>query len=97
MNECTLNKPLDLEVSAEKLLEAVKLFSEHIYDATKIFIGNPWDLIEIDMSEIPRNCYFISEQCAEKGKMYQVTDGELKRMLYDFIEKYPDRVFRGKK
>ena len=97
MNECTLSRASNLEISAEKLLEAVKIFSEHIYDATEIFMGNPWDLIEIDMSEFPRNCYFISEQCVEKGKMYHITDGELKRMLYDFIEKYPDRVFRGKK
>ena len=97
MNECTVNKTSNLEVSAEKLLEAVKQFSEQIYIATEIFMGNPWDLIEIDMSEIPRNCYFISEQYVEKGKMYHVTDGELKRMLYDFIEKYPDRIFRGKK
>lgn len=29
--------------------------------------------------------------------MYHVTDDEIKRMLYDFIEKYPDRVFKGKK
>lgn len=97
MNECTVNKALDLEISAEKLLEAVKLFSEHIYDATEIFMGNPWDLIEIDMSEIPSNCYFISDNCVEKNKMYHVADSELKRMLYDFIEKYPDRVFKGRK
>lgn len=97
MNECTVNKALDLEISAEKLLEAVKLFSEHIYDATEIFMGNPCDLIEIDMSEIPKNCYFISDNCVEKNKLYHVTDSEMKRMLYDFIEKYPDRVFRSKK
>ena len=97
MNECTVNKASSLDVSAEKLLEAVKQFSKHIFDATEIFMGNPFDLIEIDMSEIPSNCYFISDNCVEKNKMYRVTDGELKRMLYDFIEKYPDRVFRGKK
>lgn len=97
MNECTLSRASNLEISAEKLLEAVNLFSEHIYDATEIFMGNPWDLIEIDMSEIPRHCYFISDNCVEKNKLYHVTDGELKRMLYDFIEKYPDKVFRGKK
>lgn len=97
MNECTVNKTSSLEISAEKLLEAVNQFREHIYDATEIFMGNPFDLIEIDMSEIPRNCYFISDNCVEKNKMYHVTDGELKRMLYDFIEKYPDRVFKGEK
>lgn len=97
MNECTINRASPLEISAEKLLEAVKQFKEHIYEATEIFMGNPFDLIEIDMSEIPSNCYFISDNCVEKNKMYHVTDDELKRMLYDFIEKYPDRVFRGKK
>lgn len=97
MNECTVNKTSHLEVSAEKLLEAVEQFSEHIYNATEIFIGNPFDLIEIDMSEIPRNCYFISNNCVEKNKMYHVTDDYLKRELYRFIENYPDRVFKGKK
>lgn len=96
MNEYTVNKTSSLDISAEKLLEAVKQFREHIYEATEIFIGNPFDLIEIDMSKIPRNCYFISNNCVEKNKMYHVTDDELKRMLYDFIEKYPDRVFKGK-
>lgn len=97
MNEYTVNKASSLDVSAEKLLEAVKQFSEHIYETTEIFMGNPFDLIEIDMSEIPSNCYFISDNCVEKNKMYHVTNDELKRMLYDFIEKYPDRVFKGKK
>ena len=97
MNEYTVNKASPLEVSVEKFLEAVEQFNEHIYHATEIFMGNPFDLIEIDMSEIPSNCYFISNNCVEKNKMYHVTDGELKRRLYDFIEKYPNRVFRGKK
>ena len=96
MIEYAVNKTSSLDINAEKLLEAVKQFCEHIYEATEIFIGNPFDLIEIDMSEIPRNCYFISNNCVEKNKIYHVTDDELKRMLYDFIEKYPDRVFKGK-
>ena len=97
MNEYTVAKTSSLDISAEKFLEVVKQFSEHIYNATEIFMGNPFDLIEIDMSEIPSNCYFISENSVERNKMYHVTDGALKRMLYDFIEKYPDRVFRGKR
>ena len=97
MNECAVNMASSLDISVEKILEAVEQFSEHIYDATEIFMGNPFDLIEINMSEIPSNCYFISNDCVEKNKMYHVIDGELKRRLYDFIEKYPDRVFRGKK
>lgn len=97
MNECTVNRASSLDISAEKLLEAVKQFGEHIYNATEIFMGNPFDLIEIDMSEIPSNCYFISNNYIEKNKMYHVTDGELKKALYQFIENYPDRVFKGKK
>ena len=97
MNECTINMASSLDVSIEKLLEAVKQFEEHIYEVTEIFMGNPFDLIEIDMSEIPNNCYFISDNCVERNKIYHVTNSELKRMLYDFIEKYPDRVFKGKK
>ena len=97
MNECAVNMASSLDISVEKFLEAVEQFSEHIYDATEIFMGNPFDLIEINMSEIPSNCYFISNDCVEKNKMYHVTDSELKRILYDFTSKYPDRVFRGKK
>ena len=98
MNEYTVtNKTSSLDISAEKLLEAVKQFSEHIYEATEIFMGNPFDLIEIDMSEIPSNCYFISDSLVEKNTMYHITNDELKRMLYDFIEKYPDRVFKGER
>ena len=86
-----------LENETKKLLEAIKQLSETLYEATEIFMGNPFDLIEIDMSKIPSNCFFISSQYMEKGKIYKVEDGELKRSLYEFIEKYPDRVFRGKK
>lgn len=88
---------LDLEISLDKLLEAVEQFSESIYKATDIFIGNPLDLIEIDMSQIPRNCYFISQHNIDKGTMLKVENEEFKRMLYGFIEEHPDRVFRGEK
>ena len=81
----------------DKLLKAVEQFCESIYETTEIFIGNPFDLIEIDMSEIPSNCFFISEPCIERGVMYRTKDDWLKRELYKFIEEYPDRVFRGKK
>ena len=97
MNKYSVNKTSSLDISVEKILEAIKQFSKHIYKATEIFMGNPFDLIEINMSEIPSNYYFISDNCVEKNKMYHVTDDEMKRMLYDFIEKYPDRVFKGKR
>lgn len=88
---------LDLEMSLDKLLEAVEQFSEHIYEATEIFFGNPFDLIKMDMSKIPCNCYFVSHYGIDEGKLHKVEDGELKRELYEFIEKHPDRAFRGKK
>lgn len=88
---------LDLNMSLDKLLEAVERFSESIYKATDIFLGNPLDLIELDMSKIPPNCYFVSHYDIDKGKFYKVEDEELKRALYDFIEKHPDRAFRGRK
>ena len=88
---------LDLNMSLDKLLEAVEQFSECIYKATNIFLGNPFDLIKMDMNEISPNCYFISDHNLDLGKMYKVEEGELKRDLYKFIEEHPDRVFRGKK
>ena len=78
-------------------LKAVDQFCEHIYDETEIFIGNPFDLIDIDMYEIPSNCYFISDNHIDMGTMFKIEDDDLKRMYYNFIENFPDRVFRGKK
>jgi hypothetical protein len=97
MNECTVNKVSSSDISVEKLLEAIKQFSETLYEITNIFLGNPSDLIEIDMSKIPSNCFFISDQHINKGEMLKIENGELKRSLYEFIEEHPDRVFRGKK
>lgn len=88
---------LDLEMSLDKLLEAIKQFDERIYEVTEIFFGNPFDLIKMDMSKIPRNCYFVSHYGIDEGKLYKVEDVELKRELYEFIEKHPDRAFRGRK
>ena len=86
-----------IDCNMEKLLESIKQFSETLYETTEIFMGNPFDLIEIDMSKIPCNCFFISSHHINKGEMFKVNDGELKRSLYEFIEEFPDRVFRGKK
>ena len=88
---------LDLSMSLDKLLEAVEQFSESVYKATNIFLGNPFDLIKMDMSKIPCNCYFVSDHNLDLGKMYKVEKDELKRDLYKFIEEHPDRVFRGRK
>ena len=88
---------LDLNMSLDKLLEAVEQFNEAIYKATDIFLGNPFDLIKMDMNKIPRHCYFVSHYDIDKGKFYKVEKEELKRDLYKFIEEHPDRVFRGRK
>lgn len=85
------------ELNIDKFFEAVEQFKERIYETTTIFIGNPLDLIEMDMSEIPSNCYFISNSNMDRGEMYKVEGGDLKRSLYEFIEEFPDRVFQGKK
>lgn len=86
-----------IEDNMKKLLEAIKQSLEILYETTEIFMGNPFDLIEIDMSKIPRNCFFVSSHHINKGEMFKVNDGELKRSLYEFIEEFPDRVFRGEK
>ena len=86
-----------IDYNMEKLLEAIKQLSETLYKTSEIFMGNPFDLIEMDMSKIPRNCFFVSSHHINKGEMFKVNDGELKRSLYEFIEEFPDRVFRGEK
>lgn len=93
----TTNKDLTLEMDMDKFLKAIEQFSEHVYEMTEILLGNPFDLIEIDMYKIPSNCVFISDYHIDKGTMYQIKDSELKRSLYDFIKKHPDGVFRGKR
>ena len=100
MSEYITNKPLtasDLGMSLDKLLEAVNQLNEDMYKITKIFLGHPLDLIKLDMSEIPCNCYFVCHYGIDIGKLYKVEDGEMKRELYEFIQKHPDRAFRGRK
>ena len=87
----------DMDDGMNKFLEAVEQFCETIYQSTEILLANPLDLIELDLSSIPCNCYFISDSHVEKGTMLKIEDSPLKRDLYKFIEDFPDRVFRGKK
>ena len=86
-----------MEDSMNKFLKAIEQFAEAVYQSTEILLANPFDLMKIDLSEIPGNCYFISDHHVEKGTMYKVEDDDLKRSLYEFIEEFPDRVLRGKK
>lgn len=79
----------------DKIKNFLELTSEICYKTTEIFIGNPFDLIEMDMSKIPSNCFFISDYHVNKGEMLKLNDGEIKRDAYKFIKEFPDRVFRG--
>jgi hypothetical protein len=89
------NEKIDFsEEALNKFVEAVEKFR---LDCVKIFLGNPFDLIEMDMSEIPSDCYFISNQDVEKGKLLLVKDDMMKEELYKFAQMFPDRVFRGLK
>lgn len=88
---------IEQNMSIDKFLEAVEQFCESIYKATEIFMGNPFDLIEMDLSKIPCNYYFVSDNCVDRGVMLYVKNDEFKRALYEFIEEHPDRVFRGNK
>ena len=90
-------KACDMDDGMNKFLEAVEQFCETIYQSTEILLANPLDLRELDLSDIPCNCYFISDSHFEKGKMLKIEDSLLKRDLSKLIEDFPERVFRGKK
>ena len=77
--------------------KAVEDFSEHLYQLTKIFIMNPEDIMRLDLNDFSDNTFIISVCSVEPGQAYAIQDSPLKRQLYEFIEKHPDRVFRGKK
>lgn len=97
MSEYITNKISDVDISLDKILKVIEESDKRMYEATEIFLGNPYDLIQIDMLEIPRNCVFISSCYVPMGEFEHVKDGELKRDLYKFSKEHPDRVFRGQK
>ena len=97
MSEYITNKTSDVDISLDKILKVIEEFDRHMYEATEIFLANPYDLLKINMSVIPRNCVFISNHNMNESTMAHIKDGELKRDLYKFIEEHPDRVFRGQK
>lgn len=92
---CRYNE-IDEEVTINQLVEVIKQSNEFGYEATVIFVGHPLDLAAIDVYEFPSTCYFVSNQYVPKGAIYQA-DGYWKRFWYEFINEYPDKVFRGKK
>lgn len=85
------------EFNLEALKQSIKDFKELVYETTNIFIGNPSDIININMYDIPSNCIFIGLRYFNKGEMYKIENSQLKRSLYEFANEYPDKVFRGKK
>ena len=81
----------------DNLKKAVDDFSEHLYQLTKIFIMNPEDIMRLDLNDFSNNTFIISVSSVAPGQAYAIQDSPLKRQLYEFIEKHPDRVFRGKR
>lgn len=62
---------------------------------TKIFFVHPLDLISMNMSEMPDNTIYISDNNVKRGNIYLVHDEELRKQLYAFAKQFPDRVSRG--
>lgn len=79
----------------EALIYAVKKFD---YDTTTIVFMNPSDILELDMEDYSGCIYFISQIALERGTACVLKeDSEAKRCAYDFIKRYPDRVWNGEK
>lgn len=81
----------------DALKSAVDKFSKDLYDATEICLANPKTLLSMNMSEIPGNIWFISQEHIKDGNVVVITDAGLKREVYKFCEEHPDRFFKGKK
>lgn len=77
----------------DELLNACKKID---YESTQIILGNPSDLLKIDMDKFSSYHYFISNYYLKQGELLLVKDSDLKEMLYAFVKNNPDRVFRGK-
>ena len=77
----------------DNLLNAVKKID---YDTTQIFLGNPTDLLKMDMDKFSVYCCFISVSHIKRGKLLLVKDGKVKEELCKFAKNNPDRVFRGR-
>ena len=64
----------------------------------KICLMNPLSIVDFDLKMFPENCYFISDLFVKQN--YAVlfdNDDEDKKQFCDFIKKFKDRVFQGKK
>lgn len=86
----------------EQLIDALNKFSIVIkgnsYKNAKILLINPLDLLDLHMEDCPQNCYFISkiDQPLHSALML-VEDTDEKKQVWNFIQKFPDRVFRREK
>lgn len=86
----------------EKLIDALNKFLVVVDDITykdaKILLMNPSQLLDLPMEDCPQNCYFISKIDQHPGSVIMlVDDSEDKKQFWDFIKKFPDRVFQGQK
>lgn len=86
----------------EQLIDALNKFfivvEDIAYKDAKILLMNPLELLDLPMESCPQNCYFISkiDQPLHSAIML-VEDSDEKKQAWDFIKKFPDRVFRGEK
>ena len=87
----------DLKISMDKFKLIIDEFSEKMFQSTHIYMGHPTTLLQIDMTKIPNNRWFISHQYVEEGCVLLIKDEDMKRDLYKFCEEHPDRIFKGSK
>ena len=81
-----------------EIIKALKCCAKNIdYDRTQIFLGNPTDLLKMDMNKFASYFYFIPISHLRQGELLLVQDRSLKEELYKFIKESPDKVFRGRK
>lgn len=86
----------------EQLIDALNKFLvvvENIaYKDAKILFMNPLKLFDLPMESCLQNCYFISKDDQPlHSAIMLVEDSEEKKQAWDFIRKFPDRVFQGEK
>lgn len=85
------------ELSQKVLDELIKAVDKISLCNILVFLGHPSDLIKMNMSELPSDCYFISDCNVTQGELLMIKDEAIKEILYRFAKKYPDKVFRGVK
>lgn len=93
INEVIVHKADCTPKALDELLNACKKID---YESTQIILGNPSDLLKMDMDKFSSYHYFISNHYLKQGELLLVKDSDFKEMLYAFVKNNPDRVFRGK-